>query len=81
MLTIQIDNIEVENIFVEGFQSNKEKFLAFIQNSYNKKETLEAFEEDKDRFLATYSAMQNGTMEMLSEEEANQEINTFLHTL
>jgi len=81
MLTIQIDNIEVENIFVEGFQSNKEKFLAFIQNSYNKKETLEAFQEDKDRFLATYSAMQNGTMEMLSEEEANQEINTFLHTL
>ena len=81
MITLHIDNSEIENIFTEGFNSNKEKFLAFIQNSYNKKETLEAFQEDKERFLATYSAMQDGEMEMLTENEANQEIDTFLNTL
>lgn len=81
MLTLNIDNHEVENIFVKGFNSNKEKFLEFIQNSYQKKETLEAFQEDKERFLATYNAMQKDTMEMLSDNEANQEIDTFLNTL
>jgi hypothetical protein len=81
MLTLNIDNHEVENIFVKGFNGNKEKFLEFIQNSYQKKETLEAFQEDKERFLATYNAMQKGTMNMVSDNEANQEIDTFLNTL
>jgi len=81
MLTLHIDNNDIENIFVEGFHSNKEKFLAFIQSSYEKKESLEAFLEDKERFFATYCAMQNGSMEMLSDETATKEIDTFLNTL
>jgi len=81
MLTLQIDNNDIENIFIEGFNGNKEKFLDFIQKSYQKKESLEAFQEDKERFLATYSAMQDGTMEMLSQNDANSEIDTFLNTL
>ena len=81
MLTIHIDNIDIENIFVEGFNSNKEKFLAFIKSSYEKKETLEAFQEDKERFLSTYDAMKNSTMEMISDEISNKEIDAFLKTL
>jgi len=81
MITLQIDNSEIENIFVEGFNSNKEKFLAFIQSSYQKKEELQAFESDREQFLATYKSMQNGTMEMISEDKANKEIETFLETL
>jgi len=81
MITLQIDNSEIENIFTEGFNSNKEKFLAFIQSSYRKKEELQAFESDRRQFLATYQSMQNGTMEMISEDKANKEIETFLETL
>ena len=81
MITLQIDNSEIENIFTEGFNSNKEKFLAFIQSSYQKKEELQAFESDREQFLTTYKSMQNGTMEMLSEDKGNKEIETFLETL
>ena len=36
MLTLKIQNPEIENIFLEGFQSNKELFFEFVQESYNK---------------------------------------------
>jgi len=36
MITLKIDNKYVENIFLNEFHSNKEKFLEFIQNSYEK---------------------------------------------
>lgn len=81
MLTLQIDNREIENIFSEGFQSNKEKFLAFIKSSYAKRASLEAYEADKERFIETYKGMQNGSMQMFSEEEARAEIDSFLETL
>lgn len=81
MLTLQIDNREIENIFSEGFQSNKEKFLAFIKSSYVKRASLEAYEADKERFIETYKGMQNGSMQMFSEEEARAEIDSFLETL
>jgi len=81
MLTLQIDNSEIENIFIEGFNSNKETFLAFIQSSYSKRESLKIFEEDRERFIQTYKSMKNGSMEMLSDSEARQEINVFLDTL
>ena len=36
MVTLKIENQEVENIFLDGFDSNKEAFLNFIKDSYNK---------------------------------------------
>jgi len=81
MIILQIDNSEVENIFVEGFQSNKEKFLAFIQNAYTQKASLEAYEADKKCFMRTYQSMENGSMRMYSQEEANKEIDDFLETV
>ena len=81
MLTLQIDNPNIENIFVNGFNSNKEKFLEFIQNSYNKKESLKDYEHDKERFLETYNKMKDGSMEMLTEKDAEEEIDAFLNKL
>jgi len=81
MLTLQIDNPNIENIFVNGFNSNKEKFLEFIQNSYNKKESLKDYEHDKEHFLETYNKMKDGSMEMLTEKDAEEEIDAFLNTL
>jgi len=81
MLTLQIDNSEIENIFVEGFQSNKEKFLAFIKNSYAQRASLEAYEADKERFMQTYKSMKDGSIKMYSEAEATHEIDRFLETL
>ena len=81
MLTLQIQNPEIENIFAEGFQGNKEKFLAFIQRSYEQRTSLAMYEADKERFMQTYKGMKEGSMKMFSELEAKQEIDTFLETL
>ena len=34
MLTLQIENEQIEKIFLDGFHSNKEQFFEFIQKSY-----------------------------------------------
>jgi len=81
MLTLQIDNSEIETIFAEAFESNKEKFLDFIKSSYAQKASLEAYIEDKERFMQTYKSMKNGSMKMYTEHEAEQEIDRFLETL
>jgi hypothetical protein len=36
MITLKIQNPEMETIFLEGFNSNKEAFFEFVKNSYNK---------------------------------------------
>jgi len=81
MLTLQIDNHEVEHIFIEAFQGNKEKFLAFIQSFSVKKASLEAYEEDRERFMETYKRMNDGSMKMFSQAEAKKEIDDFLETI
>ena len=45
MLTLKIQNPEIENIFLEGFQSNKELFFEFVQESYNKMILLNSLEK------------------------------------
>ncbi len=46
MLTIQINNPNIENIFLEGFNSNKDKFLEFIQYSYQEMKLKESNLQD-----------------------------------
>ena len=57
MLTLTIDNPAVENIFREGFNANKEKFLEFIQESYqsvkNKTSTPNKDQKNWNRFIET----------------------------
>ena len=57
MLTLTIDNPTVENIFREGFNANKEKFLEFIQESYrgvrDKTSTPNQDQKNWNRFIET----------------------------
>jgi LPS O-antigen subunit length determinant protein (WzzB/FepE family) len=39
VITLRIENEKIENIFLNEFHSNKEKFFEFIQNSYDKMKT------------------------------------------
>jgi len=36
MITLKIENEKIENIFLNEFHSNREKFFEFIQTSYDK---------------------------------------------
>jgi len=81
MLTLEINNPNVESIFLEGFNANKEKFLEFIQSSYDRRESIQNYADDKERFEQTYASIKDGSMEMVSENDAKQEIDDFLKTL
>jgi hypothetical protein len=45
MLALEINNQEIESIFLDGFNSDKELFLNFIKNSYNKMILLNSFDK------------------------------------
>jgi len=81
MLTLQIDNHQVEAIFNEAFESNKEKFFDFIKSSYDQRASLHAYQVDKERFMQTYKGMKDGSMKMLTESEATKDMDSFLDTL
>lgn len=70
MLTLEINNPNIENIFLEGFNSNKEKFLEFIQNSYQHMQLMESFE----RSVRQAKLQENGELEELSLDELIDEL-------
>jgi len=70
MLTLQINNPKIENIFLEGFNSNKEKFLEFIQNSYQHMKLMESFE----RSVRQAKLQESGELEELSLDELINEL-------
>ena len=45
MLTLKIQNPEIETIFLEGFNSNKEMFFDFVKENYNKMVLLNSLEK------------------------------------
>jgi len=45
MLTLKIQNPEIETIFLEGFNSNKEMFYDFVKKNYNKMVLLNSLEK------------------------------------
>ncbi|WP_297441010.1 hypothetical protein [Sulfurimonas sp.] len=45
MITLKIQNPEIEQIFLEGFSSNKEMFFDFIKENYNKMMLLNSLEK------------------------------------
>ena len=77
MLVLNIDNPEIERIFVENFNSNKEKFFEFIKNSYKNG----AYLADKKRFEKTYKELKTGNCKLYTQEEAEVEIDRFLENL
>ena len=70
MLTLQINNPNVENIFLEGFNSNKEKFLEFIQHSYQHMILTESFE----RSVRQTKLQESGELEESSLDELIDEL-------
>ena len=82
MIQATINNNIVEAFLYERFDGDKRKITEYINDFLSKylphNEESIAFEEDKSRFHETYRRMQSGTMRMISEEEANQEIEDFL---
>ncbi len=72
MLTLTIDNPTVENIFREGFNANKEKFLEFIQESYRKIKHLDGFERSlKQAKLQESGELEETTLDDLIDELKN----------
>jgi len=45
MLTLKIQNPEIEAIFLDGFNSNKELFFEFVKQNYNKMLLLNSLEK------------------------------------
>ena len=70
MLTLQINNPNIENIFLEGFNSNKDKFLEFIEQSYRNMMLKESFE----RSLRQAKLQESGELEELSLDELIDEL-------
>ena len=70
MLTLQINNPNIENIFLEGFNSNKDKFLEFIEQSYRYMMLKESFE----RSIRQAELQENGELEELSLDELIDEL-------
>jgi hypothetical protein len=70
MLTLQINNPNIENIFLEGFNSNKDKFLEFIEQSYRYMMLKESFE----RSIRQAKLQENGELEELSLDELIDEL-------
>jgi hypothetical protein len=59
MVTLKIENPEIENIFLDGFNSNKEAFLNFIKDSYSKAMLLNTL----DKSLKQAHLQENGELE------------------
>lgn len=70
MITLKIENKEVENIFLEGFDSNKEAFLSFIKDSYNKMNLLNSL----DRSVKQAKLQQNGELNETTLDELIDEL-------
>ncbi len=70
MVTLKIENQEVENIFLDGFDSNKEAFLNFIKDSYNKMNLLNSL----DRSVKQAKLQQNGELSETTLDELIDEL-------
>ena len=71
MLTLKIENPEIEQIFLEGFQSNKENFYKFIQSNYHKMLLLKSL----DTSCKQAKLQENGELEALSLDDLIDELN------
>jgi hypothetical protein len=59
MLALKIENPKVEEIFLEGFDSDKESFFRFIINAYEKQTFLNSLDKSCKQAIL----QQNGELE------------------
>jgi hypothetical protein len=62
MITLKIENPEIESIFLDGFDSNKEAFFNFVKESYNKMILLNSL----DKSVKQAQLQNTGELEELS---------------
>jgi len=51
MLSLTIEDKNIENIFLKEFHSNKKEFFSFIQSSFNKLKNNETTENENIDFI------------------------------
>jgi hypothetical protein len=73
---IKIENKEIENIFLDGFNSNKEAFLKFIGDSYQNMTTLNSF----DKSIKQALLQKNGELDNISFDSMIDELNDNTNT-
>ena len=70
MLTLKIQNPEIETIFLEGFHSNKEMFLEFVKDSYNKMVLL----DNLDKSIKQAKLQNSGELDEISLDDLIDEL-------
>ena len=65
MITLKIENPEIETIFLDGFASDKEAFLSFVKESYNKMVLLNSL----DKSIKQAQLQNSGELQELSLDE------------
>ncbi len=73
MITLQINNPEVENIFLEGFNSDKQSFLDFIVSKFKEEQYYRSFDRScKQAKLQINGELPEKTLDdLISELENN----------
>lgn len=75
MITININNKKIEQIFLNDFQSNKEKFIEFIENSFhNFKGSSSESDNDLSHFSSQIEAGLNSPLSSKSHKDIFKEL-------
>ena len=76
MITLEIKNQDIENIFLDGFESNKENFFNFIKDSYNNKMILNSLTKS----ISQAHMQENGEIADISLSELIDELENNPHS-
>ncbi len=72
MITLKIQNPEIETIFLDGFNSNKEMFFEFVKDSYNKMVLLNSLDKSiKQAKLQNSQEIEETTLDDLINDVKN----------
>lgn len=70
MIALKIENHKVEEIFLEGFSSDKENFFQFIIDSYERQQFLNSLDKSCKQAIL----QQNGELEETSLQDLIDEL-------
>jgi len=72
VLTLKIENPEVETIFLDGFDSNKESFFNFVKESYTKMMLLKSLDKSlKQAHLQNSGELEENSLDILIDDVKN----------
>lgn len=76
MLILKIENPEVENIFLNGFGSDKDTFFKFVKESYHKMTLLKSL----DKSIKQAKLQNSGELNEMSLDELIADVKNSPHT-